>query len=760
MKSKSLIILIVVFVLLAGLVVWKQSTKEQLTIVDQVKLDPLVPEGVSKDDVAMLELSAGDNADEKLVLVRVSSDPEAWRVSTHFNAPANAEKVGEYVEKILKLKGEPRATATEDSELAPYQLGGDMAFHVKGMKEGSEEPLFDVLVGKAPAPNQVFMRAAGSKAVYTVDVNLRREAGLYSDDMAAAPEAETWLKKEVVNIAKDTISSVTVETPDKRIVIAKETKEVPVEEPAAAEESEDSGASEEANDETATEEPAAPATRTETSWVLAEGGAGREVKQSGIENLAGAFAPLTSTDIVDPDKLAEWGLENPAFRCVIDVDEKDEDVIIEGGRPDPDGDGYVRVASADSSVVFKLPKWTFEKVFPKGRDIVNLPALSVDKATMTQINLVQPEGTVSLVKTGDEWTISSPSADLKPQTSAITSIANALAAWQPADYADGAEGKGLDAPERTVSFMTASGESHTIAAGSDAAGIAGRYARLDGDGTVLVMSKSDVDRVFVAPSDLYQHAVLDIDDEAIARINVSRAQDGFTIAKEGDAWTVTVDGQTSPAKADPADDLATAVAEFQIASINFGQADLPTPAETTVQVVMDDGSEHVLRFGAEQDGKYPVAVSGKAQTFMAEALDVLELTPSSASLMEEPEAPAEPVEPALTPVPGAPADGEPAEEAPTDEAIEVAPQESAMPVEGVATPETPADTAATTGEPAALPAAAEEAPSESVASAEGATEPPTDAAPAATESPAPEATADAAPAPDAAAGPSAGEPAQ
>jgi hypothetical protein len=738
MKSKSLIILIVVFAVLGGLVVLKQSTKEQPTILDQVKLDPLVPEGVSKDDVAAIELTSGGNVEEKLVLARVSTDPEAWRVPSHFNAPADVEKAGEFVEKIIKLKGELRATVTEDSDLAPYQLGDDMAFRVKGMKEGSKEPLFDVLVGKAPASNQVFMRAADSKAVYMVDVNLRREAGLFSDDMAATPEAESWLKKEVVSIAKDTIAKVTVESPDKRFVIAKETKEVPIEEPEESGETEDAGESEDSGDETADSETAEPATRTETSWVLAEGGAGRDVKQSGIENLAGAFAPLTSTDIVDPEKLAEWGLESPAFRCTIDVEEKDEDVIIEGGRPDPDGDGYVRVASADSSVIFKLPKWTFEKVFPKGRDFVNLPALSVDKETIARIEITQPEGNVSLAKTADGWTISSPTADLEPQTSTLTSIANAVAAWQPADYADSADGKGLDAPERSVTVMTESGESHTIAAGADATGVAGRYARLDEDGTVLVMSKSDIDRVFVAPGELYQHAAIDIDEASIARINVSRAQDGFTLAKEDDAWILTVNGQPSPAKADAADDLASAIADFQIADINFGQADLTSAAETTVQVVLDDGTEHVLRFGAEQDGEYPVAISGKAQTFMAESIDVQELTPSSASLMETPEPALKPAEPDLTPVPGAPTETEPTSDTPGESPVEIS-----MPADE--TTEAPADAAPETGVVE---------PSSDASAADAAAETPASDA---TDSEAPE---EPAPAPETSAEPPAGEPVQ
>jgi len=180
MKLKSLIPLVVIFAILAVLVVWKQSSQEEPTIVDQVQLNPLVPEGVSEDDVAVLELFAGATPDEKVVLTRVSTDPESWRVTTHFNAPANEEKIDEYLSNVLDLKGEPREEVTDDKGLAPYQLGTDTAFHIKGLTEGGEEPLFEVLVGKAPAPNQVFMRAADSQTVYTADVNLRRDAGLHA----------------------------------------------------------------------------------------------------------------------------------------------------------------------------------------------------------------------------------------------------------------------------------------------------------------------------------------------------------------------------------------------------------------------------------------------------------------------------------------------------------------------------------------------------------------------------------------------------
>ncbi|MCC6491046.1 MAG: DUF4340 domain-containing protein, partial [Candidatus Hydrogenedentes bacterium] len=475
MKPKSLIPLIIIFALLAGLVVLKQTMKEEQTIVDQVKLEMLVPEGAAKNDVVKLELFAGGKPEEKVIVERSTSDPNVWRVTSHFNAPADEKKIEGFLDKALALKGEPRDTVKEDAGLAPYQLADDTAFHIAAYKRDAAEPMFKVLVGKAPKYNQVFMRAAGAKSVYTLDTNLRSEAGVMGEDMATAPKAETWLKKDVVNIAKDTISKITVETPDKRFVIAKEKKEVPAEETPA--ETPDAAAPAEEKKEG---EEAKPETKVEETWKLAEGGAGNEVKQSGIENLAAAFAPLTATDVVDPAKLADWGLDAPKFKCSLTVEGKEGDVVIEGGRPDPDGDGYVRVATADSSVSFKLPKYSFEKIFPKGRDIVNLPALKVDKSTIAQIDVQQPEGNLSLTKTGDAWTIAAPFSDLKPQTSTIESIATALASWQAADYADAADGKGLETPARTVTFTTSTGESHTLATGADATGVAGRYARLDG----------------------------------------------------------------------------------------------------------------------------------------------------------------------------------------------------------------------------------------------------------------------------------------
>ncbi|HRK36455.1 MAG TPA: DUF4340 domain-containing protein, partial [Candidatus Hydrogenedentes bacterium] len=614
-------------------VVLKQMNKPVYEITQQVKLDALVPEGLATADIAKLELYAGGKPDAKLIITRDPADATAWWVTSHFNAPANTEKVEEFIKKAVGLRGERRDSNAGDATLAAYSLKDDTAFHVKGYKKDDATAAFSVLVGKAPAPDQVFMRAADSTTVYLLADNLKSDAGIFQDDAAAEVKADGWLKKEVVNIAKDTISKVSVTTPDKRLSIAKQTKEVPVD---AAEPASDTAPKE------GEAEAAKPATKTEVTWALSEGGTGLTVKQSGVENLAGAFAPLTASDIVDPAKLADWGLETPQFTCTITVDGKEGDVVIEGGRPDPNGDGYVRVASANKAIIYKLSKFTFEKIFPKGTDMFTLAGLTLDKAQIAKIDLVQPAGSISASKAGEEWVIASPTADLAPQTSALDAVANVLSAWTPSDYADSADAASLDAPTHTAVVTLTSGAQHTLALGAASKGIAGQYARLDNGASVLVMSKGDIDRAFPAPKDIYQRQLFDFIEDDINSVTVQRDAGSFQIARTDTGWSLTIDGATAPANVQACDMLATALVDFEASDILFGQPDITVAPVATVTVTLKDGTTHVLRVGPDENGSSAFAVSGRAQAFRAEKLVVDELLVDGASLrLPEAAAPAE-----------------------------------------------------------------------------------------------------------------------
>ncbi len=114
MKPKSLLPLFVIVLILGALVLFRQSRNESVSITDQVQLAELVPESVERDAIAKLELYSGGAPDEKLVLAKAD---DAWVVESQFNAPVAESKIDGYLDTLLDLQGEFRATASSDEGL-------------------------------------------------------------------------------------------------------------------------------------------------------------------------------------------------------------------------------------------------------------------------------------------------------------------------------------------------------------------------------------------------------------------------------------------------------------------------------------------------------------------------------------------------------------------------------------------------------------------------------------------------------------------
>lgn len=650
MKPKSLVPLVIVLALLAGLVVWKKTSVPQKTMEQQVGLVTLLPDGIGKNDIAKLDLYAGAAPDKKLTLAYDSAG-DKWMLPSHFNSAVKKDTIDRYLEGIVNIKGEPRTTAAAESELDLYNLSDAKAFHVQGYKKDSQEPYFHLLVGKSPGYNSVFIRKAGSNDVFVEETNLRQQAGVYADDSRPAPmgpeakepipEPSIWLDKTVVKIDIDKMNKIALTLPDKSLVFERHEKAQaapPAPEPGAE------GATPPA--------PAEPA-KPEYEWKVASGGPGMPMKDNGPKSMTQKLSFLEASDVVDPAKKAEWGLEPPAYVAVVSC-EGQPDVRIEGGRPDPNGDGYITVAGAPGGAVYKMSKFIFEQVFPKGTDVFDLPGLTMDKGSIEKIDITQPGGAVSLVKDGESFRITSPVAALEPQRTTAETLAQTLANWKPADYADAVPG--LGEPTRTIA-VSGGGQTHTIKLYGPSKHIAGSYARVDDGPTVCVMSSMDTGKIFVKPSDLYVRTLLDIDDMDIGEINVGGASGAYSLAHADDgAWTVAAGGAPEPADSAAAESLAGEVSVLQAEDILFGRTSVEGATET-VTVKMKDGTQHAIAFGPEKDSKHEVKISGKDQVFVVSAESKKNLFPAGDTLKKPAPAPA-PEMPAAAPAPAAEAPGE------------------------------------------------------------------------------------------------------
>ncbi|MCC6144492.1 MAG: DUF4340 domain-containing protein [Candidatus Hydrogenedentes bacterium] len=588
MKAKTLIPLILVLAVLVGIVVYQRSTEEEPTLAEQTAFEALVPESLNASDVSKVEMYTGGKPDEKVVLEEVEDGK--WRVASHFNAPADADAVKQYLEKVTGLQGEFRAEADSAEKLATYDLSDEKAFHVLAYT-GAEEPAVHLLVGKAPDNNTVFLREESGSRIYTEGSNLRREAGVYSDDAETAPTADKWLDKNVIEVAKDKVTKIALNTPDKDLVFEKVTKETPPAEPPAE------GADAE------TPPPAAPA---EYEWKLASGGFAPQHKEAGLNKILDRLAALTANNVVDPAKKEEFGLADPAFTATITVEGQEDDVVLKGGRPDPKGSGYLFKAD-NPDVVYEVSQFNFEQIFPKGSELFDLAAPVLNKDEITRIEVAQPEGNVVLAKQGEVWQVEAPVTDLDVQRTKVDGVANALSTWKPADYVDPA--KAPTAFDKTVTVTTGA-TTHTLQFGGQAKGVDGSYVKVDGSDQVFVMSTADVGRIAVAPKDVYQLKALNVMQSTINKVDAQVNGESLTMLQAGENWNVMSGGKTGQCGADACTEFLTTVANFQATGIAPGAMGLAQPV-ATITLTQNDGPSHTLSFGPAENGMHALQVSGK-----------------------------------------------------------------------------------------------------------------------------------------------------
>jgi hypothetical protein len=620
--KKSILPLVIVAVVLVALVFMKNNSEKQINIGDQVALVPLAQEGLTASDLEQVELHLGSDRENKVVLARDKANRARWRVASHFDAPVKQETIDSFAKDLAGLQGEFRTEAASDSDLETYELTDEKALHITAFGTESNKALFHVLVGKSPDFKSVFMRRSGNMTVYVEDSNLRSTAGVST--AGSSPQAAMWLDKEVLRLTKEDVQRIELDAPGKRLVFNGQDKALP--DPPAI-------------------DPAAPALPAvaEKEWTIAEGGPGKPHKQTGVDGLLTRLATLDASTVVDPSKAAEYGLEPPMYQCTVTLSTQEEPVVIAGGRMDPSGSGYIRVTSAEGNTIYEVAKYHFEAIFPKGGDLFDLDGLEI-ASDPDRIELTQAGSTIILAKEGESWTVAEPAIDLPVQDTVLTGIANALKGWRPADYNDSPDDTGLADSTRSVT-VSAGGTKHTVVFGADSTSVDGIHAMVEGSELALAMTRSDIDKIFRAPKDLFQRALFNFASEDVTAITVARASDNFALNQAGGAWSLLIDGEPAPRalKTSVAEDVAAALADLQASDILFEQDSLTDGDVDTVTVHTTDGADHTLQIGPRTGAAHAATVSGKKTVFSVDVSDLTSVLAPTDSLMEPAATLADPV---------------------------------------------------------------------------------------------------------------------
>ncbi len=595
MSRKQFIALAVMAGLLLLVIGVKKLARTTPDLEREMGLVVLSPEGFLASDAARIEIYRGSKPDEKVALSR---EEEAWLVRSRFDAPAKKDKVDEFLGKLKGLEGEFRSE--EKEVLADYGLADEEALHVTvyktGQKEDEKDPWYHLLVGKKESYGSSFVRAAGKNTVYTVDVNLASELGIWGDDEEKPPESSEWVDKTVIDLDKDKIERVTLTTPDRSVVFERREKK---------REGEDKGDK-----------------KKEYEWVVASGGPGTEFKQSGLDDLLGKLDSYEASGVEDPAKKKEFGLADPGYRCEIGLEGGKKKVIL-AARKKPGEDGYLTLEG--ERIVYKVEDWKFRQVFKEAGDLFELKGTGADKDKVKGVTLAYPGVTVELVKEkekdGDDkkWKMAKPDTGLKLKDWKPKDVARELAEWKPGDYAAGGDAAsyGLASPERRATFVMEDGKKHTIAFGKKAKGVEGTYALLDDGKQVWVSGKNDTEGIFPKHKDFFELEVANVDKDDITKVTVERDEDAFVLSSTGDKddrkWVLTVAGKAVPHDKDKVDDYLDRFSPVEGSDIALGAkaGSLVAKAKVTVKVEAKDGKGLTVRFGDEKDDNVAARVEGK-----------------------------------------------------------------------------------------------------------------------------------------------------
>ena len=679
MKFKTLIPFIVILAILVGIVLWQRiNTRPVVPIATQIGLETLVPEGLQKDTIKKLEMYAGEKPDEKIVLER---DGDAWRITSLFNAPGNKETIDGFIEKLLGLKGEPRAQGDTEERLSSFALTDKEAFHVCAYPADAETPAMNILFGKAADFRTVFLRKADDNRVFVESTNLRREAGVNDTGEDTAPKPEKWLQTKLLDLQDKGITKLAVNYPDKALVLTRE-EEVKETEPPAAE-GEGEGA-------------AKPEPEVTYKWVLSSGGFNNEIKESEVKTLLTRFANLAVTNVADPARKTELGFDDPKFSITISR-ENEEDVILQGGFDKPGGDTFIKRMGAEPDLIYQISKYNFEQIFLQGSKLFTLPEWSENKDKLRSISITGPQENLKLAWDEGAWKLVEPALNLEVQKTAIDNLVSAVATLKPVDYADA--GRDTGAFDTTVTVTREDGTTRTLYLGQPSLSMDGQYVKFDDSAAALVMSRADAEKLTPPVRDMFVMSVLNFEVGKVKQLHITGEGADLILAR-GDGssqWSGTYNGSTIAPDPAKVDELINALNDFQMKDFILNRAPESVQTASKAVVTLEDGSETVIGVSAESEGNYEIAITGMPCVFTAGLVDLTGIIGQVSAFQA--------MVPPPTPAPEVPGAEAPPAAPETTGVLTTAPPQF-VPVEGTNAAAVPAAPAAITlpSEPAAAPA--------------------------------------------------------
>jgi len=198
LKSKTLIILFILFCLFAGITFFTLNPKKDSALKNKKLLGQL-----SLGDIASITILSSTGS------VNLKKGETVWIVENRFNYPANFSMIADFAKKLKEIKTGMRFAASKETitRLALHKPGSQQTPEVRQgvriiLKDGSENILTDIILGKirndSSRTSGQYVMPAKESTIYLIDKNFR----------FLEKKPSEWIRKELMKINADKIESI------------------------------------------------------------------------------------------------------------------------------------------------------------------------------------------------------------------------------------------------------------------------------------------------------------------------------------------------------------------------------------------------------------------------------------------------------------------------------------------------------------------------------------------------------------------------
>lgn len=500
MKPKQIVIVVIAFVVLA--VIYAVQKSRRYEVIEGLGYEKVLGEELATSDIQGFKCFRFGKEDRAVHLAQAG---ESWIVRSKFGAPADKDKVDDFIEKLGSLEGELRSSSGE--VLADYSIDDASAIHLSLLDANGEEKKRLLFGKQGPDWSETFVRIAGSNDVYLAGENLRRAFGITSDD-AQPIDSKQWCALTVMKLPKDDLSRIEVKAPHKRLVLELQDKVEAVEESEAAE---------------SPETPLEP-TEPEKEWALVKPKLDTEPKTGGLNRILSAFAQIQTSDIVGRGNLEEYGLGEPVGTCLV-ITKNGGEHRLSFGDAAKDGRGGFYVRLNDDDLVYVMDRWQLDSIFLKMSQLIDIDAPVLQRDQVARLKINSLENVFEFEKKVDTWKSIKPDVEKEPKGGYLDRIAGAVANLRSQDLITAPpEITGLDKPALTMEFSMQDGEKHSLLVGGEVPLTGGdRFIRLDDEEDVWTISESQWNTMSPDLSDLFDLTLSDFKVEDVTSIRLRDA---------------------------------------------------------------------------------------------------------------------------------------------------------------------------------------------------------------------------------------------